>query len=268
MGNSSRLSVCVATILCTWVGLVQAQPPAAVPGTINCVQGQVTLDGQPVSGDGSAELAAGATLETGRGMAEVLLTPGVYLRVAEGSTLKWDEASREDVRVELLRGEALVEVDQLDAGRSLDVVDPGADSRLESAGLYDFNASRPAVSVYAGKARVVDDRRAFRLGRGEELPLDRNAAPKARKFDLGRTDALNAWSLKRADFASQVSEWTAYSLLGLSDADSFAAGWHWNPWYHSWAFVPSKGYTVTPFGYGLYAPRTPHYTAPVFGDFR
>jgi hypothetical protein len=40
------------------------------------------------------------------------------------------------------------------------------------------------------------------------------------------------------------------------------------PWYKSWAFVPKRGYILTPFGYGLYAPRTPHSMAPVFADFR
>ena len=29
-----------------------------------------------------------------------------------------------------------------------------------------------------------------------------------------------------------------------------------------------KGHVLTPFGYGLYAPHVPHFSPPVFGDFR
>jgi hypothetical protein len=51
----------------------------ARPGTINYVEGQASVDGQPLSPNsvGSAELEKGQVLTTQAGKVEVLLTPGV-----------------------------------------------------------------------------------------------------------------------------------------------------------------------------------------------
>src|SRR5579863_3130427 len=53
----------------------------AGPGSINYVEGQASLDGQPLSSQsvGSAQMQAGQTLTTQPGgKVEVLLTPGVF----------------------------------------------------------------------------------------------------------------------------------------------------------------------------------------------
>ena len=240
-----------------------------LPGTINCSEGQLTVDGQAVAANnsGTAVLNPGQTLQTGQGRAELLLTPGVYVRLGENSALKMDSLSASQVKVELMRGEAVVEVDQVDKNRRLDLIDKGADAHLDRSGVYLFNASDPAIAVYNGKVRVEDDRRGIELGRGQELSLN-DAALKPQKFDRAGTDAVYAWSGKRAGYASQVSEWTGEALLGLDGRPQYAEGWYWSPWFNSWAFIPMKGHVLTPFGYGLYAPHVPHFSPPVFGDFR
>jgi hypothetical protein len=239
-------------------------------GVINCVEGQVTLDGKALtlSETETAVLSQGRVLQTEQGRAEVLLTPGVYLRVGENSTVKMEAASEKDVRLEVVRGEALVEVDAVAKNRRLDVIDQGADAHLNQDGAYLFNASQPAIAVYAGRVRVEDDRRGIALGQGQELLLSGTSGLKPRKFDRTAPDAVYAWSRQRAVYASQVSEWTGESLLGLDGAGKHSDGWYWNPWFKSWAFVPDKGHAISPFGYGLYAPSAPHYTTPVFADFR
>lgn len=223
------------------------------PGTVNYSEGEVTLHGQ--------------TLETGQGRAEVLLTPGVYLRVGEHSVIKMETAPAGQVKVELVRGETLAEVDQVDKGIVPHLMAKGANVRLDHSGLYLFGDGDLAVAVYHGKLRVEDDGRRIDLHRGQALSLDR-AAFKPQKFDPAAPNALYTWSERRAGYASQVSEWTGESLLGLDGRQSYSDGWYWNPWYKSWAFVPKGGYILTPFGYGLYAPQTPHSMTPVFADFR
>jgi hypothetical protein len=247
-----------------------AQEGMPLPGTINCAEGQVTVDGQTVGTDRSAvsEVPAGHSLQTQQGRAEVLLTPGVFLRVAENSAVKMERASERDVKVELVRGEAMVEVAHVDKRRPVDVIDNGINARLDHDGLYLFNAGHPAVLVYRGKTRVNDDRRVLSVNQGEELLLGGAGAMKRQKFDVSETDSIYEWSRQRADYEAGVSEWTTEGLLALGSSSSYAAGWHWNRWYRSWAFVPEKGYEVSPFGYGFYAPGTPHDRTPIFGDFR
>lgn len=262
-----NLSVCAFGSMFAFAVVSMAQ--GATPGIINCVEGHVALDSQAVAADtvGAAAVNPGHLLETAQGKAEVLLTPGVFLRIGENSSIKMEAASGHEVRVELVRGEALVEVDQVDQTRRLNVIDKGADARVDHSGLYLFNANQPAVLVYNGRVRVEDDRRVFAVKQGEELLLN-SSVPKTQKLDRNNTDALYSWTLQRADYAAQVSEWTVEALLSLDGADRYTAGWYWNPWYHSWAFVLPKGRAVSPLGYGCYAPSAVQSLAPVFADFR
>jgi len=254
-------AVVTAVFLAAMVSHAQDAPP----GAINCIEGQVSLGGQSIVG--TEVVGQGQVLETGQGNAEVLLTAGVYLRVGDHSAVKMDTVSDRDIKVEVVRGEVLVEVDAVDRGRHLELIDHGADARLDNSGVYLFNAGEPAIAVYSGKLRVEDDRRGLELRRGEELRLD-SATPKSQKFDLTAPVALYTWSAQRAGYAAQVSEWTGEVLLGLNGRAWLSAGWHWNPWYKSWAFIPKEASVLTPFGYRLYAPQAPHYLTPSFADFR
>src|ERR1700747_2573571 len=63
---------------------------AALPGTLNYVEGEASIGSNSLDSKsiGSAELQAGQSLTTGKGKAEVLLTPGVFLRVGNDSSVK------------------------------------------------------------------------------------------------------------------------------------------------------------------------------------
>jgi hypothetical protein len=258
-------------VWCACTAVMWAQEEGTpTPGMLNFIEGHVTMDGQPAVADGSeaGAVRVGHVLQTDQGRAEVLLTPGVFLRVAENSAIKMDAVSDHDVKVEVVKGEALVEVAQVDALRRVEMLDQGAETRLDHDGLYLFNASKPAISVYSGKARVDDDRHITTLAKGQQLMLNGNGSLKPQKFDQTEADGIYEWSEKRADLDAQTAEWTVEGLLALNDTPTFNAGWYWNPWYHSWAYVPQKGYHLTPFGYGYYPTYKPQSLTPVFGDFR
>ena len=142
----SKLCVCAFGSVIALAVVSRAQE--AAPGTINCVEGHVALDSQAVAADtvGAAAVHPGHLLETAQGKAEVHLSPGVFLRIGENSSIKMEAASGKELRVELVRGEALVEVDQVDHARRLDVIDKGADARVDHTGVYLFNANQPPSS--------------------------------------------------------------------------------------------------------------------------
>lgn len=100
--------------LASMLTLAQAATPAR-PGALNYIEGEVSIDGQTVTSKdiGAAQLMQNQVLETGQGKAEVLLTPGVFLRLGDGGSLRMVSPGLSDTRVELLRGEALVEVAEL-----------------------------------------------------------------------------------------------------------------------------------------------------------
>ena len=66
--------------------------------------------------------AAGSIVgDPGDGYVEVLLTPGAFLRVGPNSELSLSAVGLADTRINLSRGNALVEVDQLISGTHLEV---------------------------------------------------------------------------------------------------------------------------------------------------
>src|SRR5215469_16563907 len=76
---------------------------SARPGTVNYVEGQVSLDNQTLDEKsvGSTEIDAGQSLTTENGKAEVLLTPGVFLRLGSESSVRMISSSLIDTQVEL-----------------------------------------------------------------------------------------------------------------------------------------------------------------------
>lgn len=124
------------------------------PGTITYVEGQVSIDGRALSSRsvGSTSLKPGQTLATQEGYAEILLTPGSFLRVGKNSELRLTSAGLADTRVDFVRGSGMLEVDQLIKGTGLRVGYGGATMQIEQKGLYNFDGALPAFRVLDGKA--------------------------------------------------------------------------------------------------------------------
>jgi len=227
----------------------------ARPGTINYTEGQVTAEGRAISAKklGNTELSPGGVLQTTNGKAEMLLTPGVFLRLADNSAVRMISPSLTDTRVELLRGRAILEVDLLEDENRLQVRDRGTDVRVEKKGIYAFDADRPAVAVYDGKAAVQVDDKKVEVGKGKELPLDPPAL-KPQKFDRNQTDDLYAWSKLRSQYLAEANASSVQTVIVNNPGWWGGTGWYWNPWYSTWSFVPGTGYLYNPWGFGFYSP--------------
>src|ERR1700761_8417824 len=131
----------LATLLAPRLMLGQSANPAE-PGTLNYVEGQVSINSQSVnwSSVGFSELNEGQMIETGNGKAEVLLTPGVFLRLGANSAVSMLSPDLADTEVELVKGHVDIEVDQLFKQNDLRMQMSGHVTRLLKTGLYAFNA--------------------------------------------------------------------------------------------------------------------------------
>src|SRR5947208_3333587 len=97
---------------------------SARSGMVNHLEGKVTLADEPLKlrfGQ-FPEVATGVTLAAEDGRAEVLLSPGVFLRLDEHSFFKMISNKLTDSQVELTHGAALVEVQELLKDNSVAVV--------------------------------------------------------------------------------------------------------------------------------------------------
>jgi hypothetical protein len=198
---------------------------------------------------------SGQVLRTEQGKAEMLLTPGVFLRLGDHAAVKMVSPSIIDTRVELMQGEALVEADQVLEGNHLVVSDNGIDTAIVKNGLYRFTTNPAQLAVYDGKAQVFIDERSLEVGKGKELALVAGATLKTQGFDRKLGDQLYEWSSVRSQYVAEANQSSVqYIVAGGYPWGWYGLGWYWNPWFSSWAFVPGAGYFGGPFGYGFYSP--------------
>jgi hypothetical protein len=232
--------------------------PVARPGSVNYVEGLVTLNGQPVDRNaiGRSEMSSGQVLATTDGKAEVLLTPGVFLRLDSNSAVRMVSPDLADTVVELMNGRAMVEADFVAKQNHIEIDIKGAQVVLEKNGLYEVNADKATAATFDGKATVIVDEHGVDVGRGRVLALVNNPKWRTQGFNRNATDSLYAWSRLRSQYMAQASAESARMVLvgGPYRYGYAGAGWFWNPWYSGWAFLPGTGYLSSPFGFGFYSP--------------
>ncbi|RRA48190.1 hypothetical protein [Acidipila sp. EB88] len=258
---TSTLLLSLVAACTTAYGQNNANP--AVPGTLNYVEGQVSIDGQAMSqrSVGQANVETGQLLETGNGKAEMLLTPGVFLRLDNNSAVKMVSPSLTNTVVELDHGRADVEVDQLYKQNHIAINQDGEQSLLVKGGLYEFDARSHKLRVFDGKAAVFqnagssggpsDAEKAVVVKGGRELTLGAEDL-KTVSFDKKQSqDELYNWSSLRSEYLGEANASLAANYAGV---DGFAGGWLWSSGLYGYTWLPGEGAFLSPFGYGFYSP--------------
>jgi hypothetical protein len=239
----------------------------AMPGTLNYVEGQASMGDQSLDSKavGSATLQDGQVLETGNGKAEILLTPGVYLRLGSNSSVKMVSSSLTNTQVAVNQGEAMLEVDEIYKENNIHISQPGADTRIEKNGLYDFDAGKNQVRVFDGKAVVSADDRDTTVKGGHELALNNTGKLKAQGFDkneVRKDDELYRWSSLRSEYLSEANVDAARTYYGVGGYGPgwWGPGWYWDPWFAGFTYLPGGGFFYNPFGWGFYSPVVVYHT--------
>jgi hypothetical protein len=250
--TSSR--VLAGLFLAAMYAMPQAYTVSARPGAVNYIEGHASLNGREISQKtlGKTFLNANDTLSTDLGKAEVLLTPGVFLRIGDNSAVRMVSPSLTNTQVEITKGEAMVEVADILKDNNIEILARGGSMRLEKAGLYQ--------TVLAANL-------------------------KSEKFNAKKDDDLYAWSNVRSEYDAGASYASARSATvnsynnnsyggwagypGGGFGYGFGPGWYYNGLWNSWAWMPANGYFFSPFGWGFYSPSyiayAPVIYAPVGG---
>jgi hypothetical protein len=229
----------------------------ARPGTVNYVEGAAFIEGQPVDSKqiGSTTLEAGQELSTAKGKAEILLTPGVFLRVDSDSTVKLISPDLTLTQVELEKGKAAVEVDEIHDQNDLQIIDAGVTTRLDKTGYYEFDANKPEAMVFKGmaKAEVADGKWREIKGHHELMLTGEGgeALAKEKPADFSTDDAENndqlyRWSKLRSQYLAEANNEIAGDYYG---EDAYP-GWYWDPGW-GYTFI-GGGPFYSPFGWGFY----------------
>jgi len=262
----------LAAALCAPAWAVGTNPSTAVPGALNYVEGNASMGGQILGSKsiGSAQLQAGQSLTTQIGKAEILLTPGVFLRVGDNSTIKLISPSITNTVVDLERGHAILEVDEIHPENDIRILADGVNTQVLKTGLYDFNADQSRLLVFDGKALVQNGESRTNAKGGREVQFASNAPLKARKFDKKAYEDgdLYRWSSLRSSYVAEANVDAAgiYAENGWGPWGMgwWGADWYWDPWFDAFTFIPGDGIFYSPFGWGFYSPWWV-YDAPFFG---
>jgi mannose-6-phosphate isomerase-like protein (cupin superfamily) len=236
--------------------LAQSAVISARSGLIHYVEGQVYLGDQlvePKFGN-FPEVKENQQLKTEEGRAEVLLTPGVFLRVGENSSFRMITNRLIDTRLEFLSGTAIVEAEDIGKDNSVTVVYGDATVHPLKKGLYRLDAGTSELRVYDGVAEVTAGGQTVEVKEGHVIALDTLAV---HKFDKTVTDALNRWSERRAGYVSMANVAAANTLRTsiFSGGSLFLSGWYWNPFLGMYSFVPGLGgMFYSPYGYPFFSP--------------
>jgi len=256
-------------------GQTQNSHPAR-PGSINYVEGQASIGNEPVSPNsvGSLELDKGQSVTTQAGKVEILLTPGVFLRVAENSTVKMISPGLANTVVELDKGRAMVEVLDIHKENNIQIDQNDVSTKLLKNGLYDFDADHEQIRVFKGTAQVHAKDQNIKLTGEHELALNTSGKLKAREFDTRQyEDDFFRWSALRSGYLSEAAVDQARVYIGPGPTwygpGWYGAGWYWDPWFGVWTFLPADGIFYSPFGWGFYSPifvyRSPFFFYGYYG---
>lgn len=224
---------------------------SAHSGTIHYFEGDVSLDGvalqaQPGHFD---QMKEQSVLRTARGRAEILLTPGVFLRVGESSSVKLLDNRLASTRVEILSGSATVETDtSLSASGKYEtapvtVVFKDYDIQPVKDGLFEILSEPASVRVFKGEASVHAGDNRVTVKDGREVYL--TAALAMDKFDeKTAADDNYLWARDRSAEVSAANMSSARTL-------STGAGYGGSPLGGGFGGYGGYGYGGG-FGYGGY----------------
>jgi hypothetical protein len=248
-----------------------AQPVlGAKSGIVNYIQGKVfladkVLELQPAQ---FPEIKENTVLRTEDGLAEILLTPGVVLRVGENSSFKLISNRLIDTRLELLNGSAVVDAMEIAKDTNVTFVYKDTTVTLGKAGIYRFDTEPARIKVFKGSADVKTGTSAATVQSGKMLNFT-GALAVAEKFNTEQTDSLDHWSRRRDELmamsnvsaANQARKtWavsdpcmvTRYSRNG--PVMPLLGSWGYNPYYGLGTYIPCRGSLSSPYGYHYWSP--------------
>ena len=230
---------------------------SARAGYVNYWQGAVTL---PSSPDGKVErqIAEGQTVTTWRGRLELLLTPGSFLRLDRHSTVRLLSSRLTDVRVELVSGTAMLEVNETRKGTSIVMLWREHTIPIKRTGLYRFEAARDSLRVHVekGKLRVPGKKGPLKGGRFVELAAAGTASG-AVKYNRKDLDEFDHWNRVRSSELATAS-YAAVNSFRNQRSSFWSSQWFFHSGLGYYTFLP-YGYPIrSPFGYVYRCPR-PNY---------
>jgi hypothetical protein len=197
-------------------------------------------------------------IATANGKVEILLTPGIFVRLGENTTVQMVSPDLTHTEIRLEQGHANVEIDQIYPQNTILIDLDKGQTQLLKNGLYSFDAANSTVRVFDGKAAVYPGAdlqaniKPVDVKGGHQLALNGEPLkPQSFNKDQASADPLYRWSSLRSQYLGEANLSLAEEYAG---SPGFYPGWYWagGPFGYTW--LPGAGLFWNPFGYGFYSP--------------
>jgi hypothetical protein len=193
-------------------------------GVIHFFEGAVYLNDLPLESrlGKYSTMPQGAELRTADGRAEVLLTPGVFLRMGDHSVIRMAANDLGNTQVELRSGHIIIDSGEPNPNTSVSLIYSRWRVHLQEKGIYRMDSDPAHLWVREGKAE------AFASPAGPPVPVEQgNSLPFADVLLAERTgaepaDALSDWSDGRSQ--SIVADNTITAQIGQDPASQTITG--------------------------------------------
>jgi hypothetical protein len=238
---------------------------SAHSGLIHFADGSVFLDDQRVEQKAGKfdQMKNGSELRTEDGRAEVLLTPGTFLRIGANSEIRMISNELDNTRVELLKGSAVLDQgsDTL-ANSSVTVLYNLDQVHIKKPGRYRFDSEPPQIKVETGDVEVTAaDGKSVEAGAGYAVALESKLTARKLLSDSGfsNPDDLDHWDSARDHSVADSN----LQAAAASDLSSAIDGWQNDPDAVLQSlgippYPPGMSSFIPPYGYGsgsgLYGP--------------
>ncbi len=246
------------------VSAVQAQYlVSSKAGFINRVEGKATIKSQDNSLEAAGKASLGAQMKEGdllvteaNSHAEILLSPGSYLRMNEKSEIAAVRTDFENTRFDVVAGAVIVEISDIDKKVPIEIGTPRTVVTINKAGIYRFDVIGKDVSVsvrrgeaYLGTREQFFARTATKIGNNRAYRFVGDGAPQTAKLSEKVYDLFDEWSYLRAETLMAAN----YSVLRRTRSrDALSAGWVYDPFLNSYTFIPRRGFLLSAYGFGFY----------------
>jgi hypothetical protein len=253
-----RASVFVLSLLTAAVFSVSGQTVVSThSGILYFFEGSVYLGGQRLEQKFGKfpDIGEGRELRTEQGRAEVLLTPGVVLRVGDQTSIRMVSERLDDTRVELLSGSAIMEVNENTAPKTaVTLIYKQWQVHAPQRGVYRIDSNPANLRVYRGQAEVLADGKPDKtlVKDGEALPLAPVLVPEQTSTSTLEPDNFKSWAMNRSQEVSAdnaIAEEIRDDPAQMDPLDPALSGFTYFPM----TGVPSLG-IINPYGVSFWSP--------------
>ena len=166
------------------------------------------------------DIGEGRELRTTLGRAEVLLTPGVFLRLDENSSIRMLSSGFADTQVELLGGSAILEVTETVPDTAVNLIYKSWRVQVHQKGVYRIDTEPAQIRAYKGEVEVATDGKTETVAAREREVLPLAALLVAEPARTFGNDDFKFWAMSRSQAISADNTIAAGIVDDPSQIDS------------------------------------------------